>query len=385
MKSMTAKTVALILTLSVLTLSSCTKSTDTSDITPAASSSGNVYEPSQNDTSSTPKTITGQIYLYGERHSDIIMLERELDLWNDYYHNNNMRHLFVELPYFAGEYLNLWMQADSDEILEALFADWAGTEMDSPQTKELYKKIKIECPKTVFHGTDVGHEYNTTGERFLRYLEESGQKESEQYALTLKAIEQGKYYNCEINQDAVYRENTMVENFIREFENLGGESVMGIYGGAHTLLDALDYSTNTVPCMANQLSVRYGDAIHSKQLQWKEATRIDTIEVNGTEYEAAYFGKEDMTGFRDIAHREFWRLENAYDDFKDKPATGDELPYNNYPLLVEAGEVFVIDYTKQDGTVIRVYHRSDEDESREQTTKEFLPSPDSVGLAEILK
>lgn len=35
------------------------------------------------------------------------------------------------------------------------------------------------------------------------------------------------------------------------------------------------------------------------------------------------------------------------------------MPYNNYPMQIEEGQVFVIDYTKTDGTVIREYHRSD--------------------------
>ena len=35
------------------------------------------------------------------------------------------------------------------------------------------------------------------------------------------------------------------------------------------------------------------------------------------------------------------------------------LPYDNYPMNLEAGEVFVIDYTKTDGSVVRRYYRSD--------------------------
>lgn len=32
----------------------------------------------------------------------------------------------------------------------------------------------------------------------------------------------------------------MAENFIREFEKLGSENIMGIYGSAHTGLDDLE-------------------------------------------------------------------------------------------------------------------------------------------------
>jgi len=63
--------------------------------------------------------------------------------------------------------------------------------------------------------------------------------------------------------------------------------------------------------------------------------------------------------FKDYAYREFWRLEDAYDDFKNNKKTGEVLPYGNYPMHVETGQVFVIDYTKTDGSVERRYYRSD--------------------------
>ena len=58
-------------------------------------------------------------------------------------------------------------------------------------------------------------------------------------------------------------------------------------------------------------------------------------------------------------------MENAYEDFKHKP-TGEDLggdlnvlPYNNYVMDMETGQVFVIDYTAKDGSVTRQYYRSD--------------------------
>lgn len=303
---------------------------------------------------------TGQIYLYGERHGAEKILEKELELWHEYYHNENMRHLFVEFPCYSAEFLNLWMQSDSNDILEKLYKDWEGTASHNPYIKEFYKKIKSECPETIFHGTDVGHQYDTTGQRFLKYLEKNNLENSEQYLLAQEAIEQGKYYYE--HSDDVYRENKMVENFIHEFDKLKGENIMGIYGGAHTDFGAMDYMSKSVPCMAKQLKERYGDAIHSEDLAWFEKDiepfRVDKITVNKKDYKASYFGKQDLKGFKDYACREFWRLENAYDDFKDKKKTGDVLPYDNYPMLIEIGQVFVIDYTKIDGSVNRAYYRS---------------------------
>lgn len=313
------------------------------------------------DTATSSDLSTGQIYLYGENHGVEKILEKELELWHGYYHKENMRHLFVEFPYYSAEFLNLWMQSDSDDIMDELYKDWEGTASYNPYIKEFYKKIKSEYPETIFHGTDVGHQYHTTGQRFLKYLEESNLESTDKYLLAQESIEQGKYYYK--HSDDVYRENRMAENFIREFDKLKSENIMGIYGGAHTDFDAMDYMTNSVPCMANQLKERYGDAIYSEDLAWLakevEPLRMDTITINEKSYEASYFGRQDLTGFKDYSYREFWRLENAYEHFKDKKKTGDVLPYDNYLMLIETEQVFVIDYTKTDGSVKRVYYRSD--------------------------
>ncbi len=166
----------------------------------------------------------------------------------------------------------------------------------------------------------------------------------------------------------------MVENFIREYDKLSGESIMGIYGASHTDPEGLNY-TRTVKSMAYQLKEHYGDIIHSEDLSGIakdiEPYRVDTIQFNGKDYEASYFGKQDLS-HRDYSYREFWRLENAYDDFADNPKTRDVLPYNNYPMLIEKGQVFVIDYTKKDGSVERKYYRADGNEWKGlQTTEEF--------------
>lgn len=313
------------------------------------------------ETTVSQEDPSGEIYLYGELHSNEEIIKKEFELWKDYYHNGGLRHLFLESPYYTAEYLNLWMQAADDEILDEIYDDWEGSAAHNPYLKEFYQKIKEQCPETVFHGTDVGHQYETTGKRYLNYLRANQLENSRQYSLAQECIEQGKYYYE--NSDDAYRENKMAENFIRFFDALNGESVMGIYGGAHIGIESMDYSTQSVPSMANQLFDSYRDALHSEDLTWiKEdidPVRIDTITVAGKEYEAAYFGKEDLTGVQDFSYREFWRLENAYDDLKNRPRTGDVLPYNNYPMLIETEQVFILELGKTDGSVVRAYYRSD--------------------------
>lgn len=315
----------------------------------------------QVDTTNPSDPLTGQIYLYGEQHGVEKILEKELELWHEYYHEEDMRHLFVELPYYTAEFLNLWMSSDSDVILEEIYIEWIGTALYNPHIKVFYKKIKSEYPETIFHGTDVGHQYSTTGQRFLNYFEENNLENTEKYLLAQENIEQGKYFYR--YRDHRYRENKMVENFVREFDKLKSENIMGIYGGAHTDFDGMEYMTGSVPCMAKQLKKRYRDNIHSEDLTWlmkkSEPLRVDIITVNGKNYEASYFGKQDLTGLKGYEYREFWRLKNAYEYFKDNKKTGDVLPYDNYPMLIEKGQVFVVDYIKTDGSVERLYYRSD--------------------------
>ncbi|BDU50414.1 hypothetical protein [Haliovirga abyssi] len=300
---------------------------------------------------------TGQIYLYGERHGIKKILDKEIELWDKYYNNQGMRHLFIEVPYYTAKLLNIWMKSDSDDIFNSIYHDWEGTDGHNPDFKEFFKKIKRNYPKTIFHGTDVGHQYETTGKRFLKYLKDNKLNDSKQYFLTKKAIAQGKYYYS--HSDEVYRENMMVKNFIYEFENLNGKNIMGIYGASHTGIDMLDV-TRAVPCMANQLKKYYSNNIHSKDLSKEpEPERVDKIKVGGKIYKASYFGKWDLPEFKEFKYREFWRLEDAYNDFIDNPKTQSVLPYNDYPMLIKIGQIFVVDYTKIDGSVMRCYYRSD--------------------------
>ncbi len=220
--------------------------------------------PSQSENGGLPSQTSGRIYLYGEKHGITKILDKEFELWHTYYHEQNMRHLFVELSYYTAEFLNLWMQSDNDDILEEIYMDWKGTMSYNQDVKEFYRKVKDECPETIFHGTDVGHQLDSTGERFLRYLKDNNLQESEQYSLASEAIEQGKYYYE--HSDNKYREDKMAENFRREYDRLNGESIMGIYGAAHTKLNASAYGTMLHPCMAKQLKKTYGKAIYSEDL-----------------------------------------------------------------------------------------------------------------------
>ena len=92
-----------------------------------------------------------------------------------------------------------------------------------------------------------------------------------------------------------------------------------------------------------------------------EVMKKEIITINGKEYEASYFGESYMSSWSDeFSKRKYWRLENAYDDFKDKPKLEQVLPYNNYPPInIEIGQIFVIDYYKSNRSVERRYYISD--------------------------
>ena len=53
-----------------------------------------------------------------------------------------MRHLFVEIPYYSAQYLNIWMKAEDDKILMELYEDIDGTLTHVLEVLEFYKSIK---------------------------------------------------------------------------------------------------------------------------------------------------------------------------------------------------------------------------------------------------
>ena len=305
---------------------------------------------------------SGNIFLYGESHADPACLEKELAAWSGCY-AEGMRDLFIELPFYSAEYLNLWMHSDTDELLEFFYDAMEGTQDHSPYVLDFYRKIKSGFPDTVFHGTDVGHQFNTLGTAYLALLESEGRKDTDQYRIAEEVIEQGRtYYAMKAdNQDAafVYRENLMVDNFLQAYDALGHKDVMGIYGSAHTNLFSLD-STGSIPCMASQLQDLLGSRIYSTDLTKAGIVRSDTVTLNGKQYEASYFGSSDISSWsQDFLKRDFWRVEGAYEDLKNAPGTGDCLPAGNYIMEIEACQAFIVEYTKKDGTLLRLYYIAD--------------------------
>ena len=91
------------------------------------------------------------------------------------------------------------------------------------------------------------------------------------------------------------------------------------HGFNPSLANKSDLILNVFPRLIYQIRVK----------EVLEVIKKDIITVNGKEYEASYFGESDMSSWSDVfSKRKFWRLENAYDDFKDKPKLEKVLPYN---------------------------------------------------------
>ena len=188
-----------------------------------------VYAHGKTDTGNTAQssTYTGTIYLYGEQHGVKKITDKELALWRAYY-TKGLRHLFLELPSYTAEYLNMWLREKDNTILEEVFNDWKGTAFHNQHTYHFFMQIKELCPQTVFHGTDVGHQYGTTGECFLRYLDSKQQQNVPAYLRAQEIIQQGiAYYNGSNAKAMAYRENMMAQNFIYELNQIQNADIMG--------------------------------------------------------------------------------------------------------------------------------------------------------------
>lgn len=209
------------------------------------------------------------ISLYGEAHGYKKCYDAEFEEWRKFY-NEGCRNLFMELPYYSAELLNVWMHEDSDELLERWFEEIEGTLSGNEYYKEFFLEIKDSCPDTVFYGTDVGHQYDTTGARYLKYLEDNGLENSENYALAEECIRQGQEYTGDDtghNGMSALRETYMVSNFIDAYTRCGGGKVMGIYGSYHTDLENPNL-------MAGQLRAQYGDVISSIKVSTLALARL---------------------------------------------------------------------------------------------------------------
>ncbi len=212
-------------------------------------------------TSDVYPTDDTKIMLYGESHGAKEYYDVELKLWKDCY-ADGLRDLFVELPYYSAEFLNVWMKETSNDLIDTWFEEISGTLSGNRFFYDFLCGIKSACPSTTFYGTDVGHQYDTTGARYLKYLEDNGRKSSENYRLAEECIAQGKEYyesNASYDGKSELREAFMVANFKAAYLRQGSGKVMGIYGSYHTDLSDADV-------MAWRLKADLGGVISSVKI-----------------------------------------------------------------------------------------------------------------------
>ena len=325
-------------------------------------------EPAETLAALAPEDIQwGQVYLYGEwKHGNASIIAAELALWDELY-AQGWRDLFEEMSYADAYYLNQWMQADTDQILNWLYDCWEGASIHVPAVLDYYRQIKRKYPETVFHGTDVGHDYDSVGARLQAELERAGKENTAEYRLLLENMEQGKryylIYGDSGSADAVYRENRMAENFLREYGALSGANIMGIYGSAHTVNDMR--SNGQVGTMVKQLLAVGGDSIYVEILGYPDMIRTEQIELRGKAYDATYYGFDEYSQSDGMLRMDYWQLENAYDDLADCPYADEDTAYWSainyfyFPLKVEERQVYAVKFTKPDGSVEQAYYRTD--------------------------
>ena len=210
-----------------------------------------------------------KIFLYGEMHGYKEYYDAEFEEWRKLY-DEGCRNFFIELPYYSAEFVNVWMNETSDETLDLWFEEIQGTASGNANYYEFFQKIKKYCPETVFYGTDVGHQFDTTGARYLKYLEDNGLETSRNYALAKECIRQGiefSYDSTANNGVSTIRESHMVSNFIDAYARCGGGKIMGVYGGYHTNLNNHDL-------MAGRLKAKLGNVISSVNISTVAFSKI---------------------------------------------------------------------------------------------------------------
>ena len=102
------------------------------------------------------------------------------------------------------------------------------------------------------------------------------------------------------------------------------------------------------------------------ELDWDGSTRTVIITTPGVDaptparvFDATFLGRQSiMQWLPEYSYREFWRLEDAYEYFRNNPLYNEVLPFSEYPVKIEIGQVFVIRYTRPDGSYRYEYLRS---------------------------
>ena len=119
--------------------------------------------------------------------------------------------------------------------------------------------------------------------------------------------------------------------------------------------------------LATGLKQMYGDRVHTESLTHPAAKlledpmRVDTITIDGKEYDASFFGCQYLKNILPrFIYRDFYRIKNAYEDFSNKKKNSNVLSYNNYPLQVQTKDVFMIEFCLADGSLERQFYRSDD-------------------------
>ena len=313
------------------------------------------------------------IYLYGENHYHPGCMEKELSAWEKLY-ESGARHLFIEYSYAFGQMLNAWMQADDDEMLRWLWSDGEDDLESSPVEAlllfDFFKAVKQHCPETVFHGTDIEHDYETSGAEYLAELEAAGKQDSEEYARTSLTCEQGRqaHMNGETDEGYRYRETCLTENFIYELERLEPQTVMGIYGFTHVEGSITEHQKSLTgdANMAARLAERYGSRMVCMCLSLagnssRTAEPVGPLTINGKTYETFFVGEHDFSMWA-VPYRfvSYWRLRDSWADFEGVPEAGTLNPL--LPAcdrkLFGINSVYCAECTAWDGNVERYYFRT---------------------------
>ncbi|MBQ6876832.1 MAG: hypothetical protein IJO22_00320 [Oscillospiraceae bacterium] len=298
--------------------------------------------------------MTKTAYLFGEVHGSEAVCLKEFEIWNDFY-SRGFRHLFLEIPYFEAQFLNLWIKSEDDSILDELWRDNKGTAGNSIFDRDFFIIIKLLCHETVFHGTDIGHAYDTTGERFLKTVF----PDSEKYRLAADNIEQGRnYYKAwQENIDESYieanREKSMAENFIREFDKVGCD-VVGFYGEAHVFSEYVG-NFGISENMCSLLKKHYCEEIKIVPELLKNLITplsLTEIELNGKKYKAEYFGKVYTPFDESCEYIEIFRLKDTENDFSAFPKKENYIPEMLYPCSININDVFVINSLNNEKSVM---------------------------------
>lgn len=137
---------------------------------------------------------------------------------------------------------------------------------------------------------------------------------------------------------------------------------MAIFGNAHVSYDQVTMESQTYTSLAKLLSDHFDDRVVRTDLSdallndlLEDAISYDEMIIGDKTYQVAYYGNNEFTGNEMILSYDYFRVIDAFEDFKDYPQSDGIIYPHSYPMKLSDQEIYLIVAHIKDQTTMNYY------------------------------